>query len=70
MEAYNDNQVEVASRSIDTILCAPEHLNAILVTEITLDGARYLCQCLLALLAYHLSLDSRLGEELSLDILR
>lgn len=43
MEAYNDNQVEIASLPIDTILRTPEYLNTVLGTEITLNGARYLC---------------------------
>jgi hypothetical protein len=43
MEAYNDNQVEIASLSIDTILCTPKYLNTVPGAEITLNGARDLC---------------------------
>ena len=49
MEAYNDNQVEVAGLLIDTISRTPKYLDTILGTEITLNGARYPCHCSLAL---------------------
>ncbi len=32
--SYNDDKVEIASRSIDTILCTPEYSNTKLLAEI------------------------------------
>lgn len=61
-DAYNDNHIDIASLSIDSILRTPKYLNAILMTKMTLNGTRYFRDCSLAHLSDLLTWYGRLSK--------
>lgn len=50
--SYNDDKVEIAVSTIDTILCTPEYSNAKLLAEMTPNRTLYLRYRLLPLFTY------------------
>jgi hypothetical protein len=59
--AYNDNHIEIAGLSIDTISRTSKYLNTILTAEMVLNGTRYFGHRSLAHLTDPLTWDGRLG---------